>query len=57
MSAEYQEPTAGGDRDPKEHREASELEGAEAFARLLNVLGTWKPRGENPATKLYAAVR
>ena len=30
--------------------------GAEAFARLLSVLGTWKLRGENPATKLYAAV-
>ena len=29
---------------------------AEAFTRLLNVLGTWKLRGENPATKLYAAV-
>ncbi len=30
--------------------------GAEAFTRLLSVLGTWKLRGENPATKLYAAV-
>ena len=30
--------------------------GAEAFARLLSVLGTWELRGENPATKLYAAV-
>ena len=30
--------------------------GAKAFARLLSVLGTWKLRGENPATKLYAVV-
>lgn len=30
------------------------IEGAEAFARLLSVLGTWKLREENPATKLYA---
>ncbi len=30
--------------------------GAEAFARLLSVLGTWKLHGENPATKLYAAL-
>ena len=30
--------------------------GAEAFARLLSVLGTWKLRGENPTAKLYAAL-
>ena len=30
--------------------------GAEAFTRLLSVLGMWKLRGENPATKLCAAV-
>jgi transposase len=30
--------------------------GAEAFARLLSVLGTWKLRGENPSAKLYAAL-
>ncbi|EQD49775.1 transposase IS66 family [mine drainage metagenome] len=30
--------------------------GAKAFARLLSVLGTWKLRGENPSTKLYAAL-
>lgn len=30
--------------------------GAEAFARLLSVLGTWKLRRENPARKLYAAL-
>ncbi|MGI0156142.1 MAG: IS66 family transposase [Thermoplasmata archaeon] len=30
--------------------------GADAFARLMSVFGTWKLRGENPATKLYAAL-
>ena len=30
--------------------------GAEAFARLLSVLGTWKLRGENPSANLYAAL-
>ena len=30
--------------------------GAEAFARLLSVLGTWKLHGENPSTNLYAAL-
>ncbi|MGI0128878.1 MAG: IS66 family transposase, partial [Thermoplasmata archaeon] len=30
--------------------------GAEALARLLTVLGTWKLRGENPSMKLYAAL-
>ncbi|MHB8352723.1 MAG: IS66 family transposase, partial [Thermoplasmata archaeon] len=30
--------------------------GAGALARLLSVLGTWKLRGENPSTKLYAAL-
>ncbi|MCI4373597.1 MAG: IS66 family transposase [Thermoplasmata archaeon] len=30
--------------------------GAEAFARMLSVLGTWKLRGENATTKLYAAL-
>ncbi len=30
--------------------------GAEAFTRLLSALGTWKLRGMNPVTKLYAAV-
>jgi len=31
-------------------------EGAEAFTRLLSVLSTWKLHGENPSTKLYAAL-
>ena len=31
-------------------------EGAEAWARLLSVLGTWKLRGKNPSTKLYSAL-
>jgi transposase len=30
--------------------------GAEAFTRMLSVLGTWKLHGENPSTKLYAAL-
>jgi transposase len=30
--------------------------GAEAFTRMLSVLGTWKLHGENPATKLYAVL-
>ena len=30
--------------------------GAEAFPRLLSVLGTWKLRGENPMTKIYSAL-
>jgi hypothetical protein len=30
--------------------------GAGAFARLLSVLGTWKLRDENPATRLYTAL-
>jgi transposase len=30
--------------------------GAEALARLLSVLGTWKLRDENPSAKLYAAL-
>lgn len=30
--------------------------GAEAFARILSVLGTWKLRGENLSTNLYAAL-
>jgi len=30
--------------------------GAKALARLLSVLGTWKLRGENPATQLYATL-
>ena len=30
--------------------------GAEVFARLLSVLGTWKIRGKDPAAKLYAAL-
>jgi len=30
--------------------------GAEAFARLLSVRGTWKLRGGNPTAKLYAAL-
>ncbi|EQD55365.1 Transposase IS66, partial [mine drainage metagenome] len=30
--------------------------GAEAFARMLSVLGTWKLHGENPSTKLYAVL-
>jgi transposase len=30
--------------------------GANAFARLLSILGTWKLRGENPAKNLYAAL-
>jgi transposase len=30
--------------------------GAEAFARLLSVLGTWKLREENSSTKLYTAL-
>ncbi len=29
---------------------------AEAFARLLSVLGTWKLRGESPSTNLYAVL-
>ncbi|MGI0067878.1 MAG: IS66 family transposase [Thermoplasmata archaeon] len=31
-------------------------QGAEAFARLMSVFGTWKLRGENPATNLYATL-
>ena len=30
--------------------------GAKALARLLSVFGTWKLRGENPSSKLYAAL-
>jgi transposase len=30
--------------------------GAEAFTRMLSVLGTWKLNGENPSTKLYSAL-
>ncbi len=30
--------------------------GAEAFARLLSVLGTWKLRGENPSARLRAVL-
>ncbi len=30
--------------------------GAEALARLMSVLGTWKLRGENPTTRLHAAL-
>lgn len=30
--------------------------GAEVFARLLSVLGTWKLRGENPGARLSAAL-
>jgi transposase len=30
--------------------------GAEAFAHLLTVLGTWKLRGEDPSRNLYAAL-
>ena len=30
--------------------------GAEAFARLLSALCTWKLLGENPAQNLYAAL-
>ena len=30
--------------------------GARALAQLLSVIGTWKPRGEGPAKKLYAAL-
>jgi transposase len=30
--------------------------GAQVFARLMSVIGTWKLRGENPAAKLYAAL-
>jgi hypothetical protein len=31
--------------------------GAEAFARLVRMLGTWKLRGKNPVTKLEAPDR
>ena len=31
-------------------------EGAEAFTRMLSVLGTWKLHGENPSTKLYTTL-
>ena len=31
-------------------------EGAEAWTRLLSVIGTWKLRGEDPAKNLYAAL-
>jgi transposase len=30
--------------------------GAEVFARLMSVLGTWRARGKDPAVRLYAAL-
>ncbi len=52
-----------GERDLREAIEIRKIietlmnwKGAEAFARLLSVLGTWKLRGENPRTELYVAL-